>query len=404
MVQVLVLGSIAAARGDGRAVRLGSPLVQRLVAVLVTEAGRPIGRDRLIEVLWGDSPPDGAANNVQVYVSRLRGELGRDTIETSSLGYALAAKIELDSAVFERMLELARATDLVEALRVYDDALELWRGPAFGAFAGEWWARPSANAPRRAASHGDGRADRRAHRAWRRQPRGGGFGIAPRGRPPEGIICPYSDAGVACVGPLGRRPAGRGGLPAPALRAGGVVRVACARPVRATDPRPRPRGGARPSIARALRGYVFGELIAEGAHGAVYAAAQPSLGREVAIKVLRKDRADSPDFIRRFEAEAQFVARLEHPNIVPLYDYWREPGNAYLVMRFLRGGSLADRIARESIPIDDIDLLIERIGDALHSAHGRGVAHRDVRAANVLYDDEGRPYLADFGIALGHEQ
>ena len=114
---------------------------------------------------------------------------------------------------------------------------------------------------------------------------------------------------------------------------------------------------------------MFGELLAEGAHGAVYAASQPSLGREVAIKVLRKDRADSPEFIRRFEAEAQFVARLEHPSIVPLYDYWREPGNAYLVLRLLRGGSLADRIARrESIPIDEIDLLVERIGDALSSA------------------------------------
>ena len=160
---------------------------------------------------------------------------------------------------------------------------------------------------------------------------------------------------------------------------------------------------ALPTTRRALRGYVFGDLIAEGAHGAVYAATQPNLGRDVAIKVLRKSRADSAEFIRRFEAEAQLVAKLEHPAIVPLYDYWREPGNAYLVLRLLRGGSLADRIARrERIPLEDVDLLIERVGDALHAAHTRGVVHRDVRAANVLYDDGGRPYLADFGIALAN--
>ena len=77
----------------------------------------------------------------------------------------------------------------------------------------------------------------------------------------------------------------------------------------------------------------------------VYRAYQPIVGREVAIKVIRPELANDPAFIRRFEAEAQLVAGLEHPHIVPLYDYWREPGAAYLVMRLVEGGSLADALA-----------------------------------------------------------
>ena len=74
----------------------------------------------------------------------------------------------------------------------------------------------------------------------------------------------------------------------------------------------------------------------------VYRAIQPQVGREVAIKAIHPELANHPDFVRRFEREAQIVARLEHPHIVPLYDYWREPDAAYLVMRYLRGGSLEE--------------------------------------------------------------
>jgi len=96
----------------------------------------------------------------------------------------------------------------------------------------------------------------------------------------------------------------------------------------------------------------LGELIAEGSFGAVYQATQPSVGREVAVKVVRADLADDPEFIRRFEAEAQIVARLEHPHIVPLYDYWREPGGAYLVMRYVRGGTGEQALHRGEAGLD----------------------------------------------------
>ena len=83
----------------------------------------------------------------------------------------------------------------------------------------------------------------------------------------------------------------------------------------------------------ALRGYRLLERLGEGAFSIVYRGTQPSVDREVAIKQIRAELANRPEFIRRFEAEAHLVARLEHPHIVPLYDYWREPGGAYLVMR-----------------------------------------------------------------------
>src|SRR5918994_1534889 len=96
-----------------------------------------------------------------------------------------------------------------------------------------------------------------------------------------------------------------------------------------------------------------------------YRAYQPAVGREVAITVIPPERADDPAFIRRFEAEAELVARLEHPHIVPLYDYWREPGAAYLVTRLLRGGTLADRLGRGPLSAAEVARLAREIGSAL---------------------------------------
>ena len=98
-----------------------------------------------------------------------------------------------------------------------------------------------------------------------------------------------------------------------------------------------------------VKGYELKECLGEGAYGAVYRATQPQVGREVAIKIILPEYANRPEFIRRFETEAQLVAQLEHMNIVPLYDYWREPDGAYLVMRLMKGGSLADSL-REMVP------------------------------------------------------
>lgn len=151
---------------------------------------------------------------------------------------------------------------------------------------------------------------------------------------------------------------------------------------------------------RVIKGYHLLSRIGAGGFGEVYRATQEGIGREVAIKIILPQHANRPDFIRRFETEAQLVARLEHPHIVPLYDYWREPNSAYLVMRYLRGGSVRD-ILEESGPIDYRTVLryVSQIASALTFAHSNGVIHRDLKSDNIILDEAGNAYLGDFGIA-----
>ena len=154
----------------------------------------------------------------------------------------------------------------------------------------------------------------------------------------------------------------------------------------------------RPAIARLC--HARGRRRRERS-GRVYAATQPGTERQVAIKAIRPDVADDAEFVRRFDAEAQLVARLEHPHIVPLYDYWREPGAAYLVFRLVSGGSARNSVlAGGPWSLPRVSRLIEEIGGALMVAHAAGVVHHDVKATNVLLDTDGSAYLTDFGIAV----
>ena len=185
-------------------------------------------------------------------------------------------------------------------------------------------------------------------------------------------------------------------------RAEFVRRARAIRPEQEEAPTPPPsleEIGLEDLTGRAIRGYALSEKIGSGGMGAVYRATQPIVEREVAIKIILPSYANHPDFIRRFEAEAQLVARLEHPHIVPLYDYWREPGVAFLVMRLLRGGSLQRLLQEGPLPLESVARLLEQIGSALTSAHRFGVIHRDLKPANILLDEDQNAYLADFGIA-----
>ena len=152
-----------------------------------------------------------------------------------------------------------------------------------------------------------------------------------------------------------------------------------------------------PISERGVVGYELRDEIGAGPSGVVHRAYQPSIGREVAIKIVKPEFANEVSFIRRFEVETRLVARLEHPNIVPVHDFWREPDGAYLVMRWLRGGSLAGRLDSGPLSTDELDRLVHSLGPALEYAHRRGVAHGDIKASNVLLDEEGNYHLSDFG-------
>jgi WD40 repeat protein/DNA-binding SARP family transcriptional activator len=153
------------------------------------------------------------------------------------------------------------------------------------------------------------------------------------------------------------------------------------------------------AFGRSVRGYELREQMGGGDLGVVYRAYQPSVGREVAVKVIRPELVNEPSFVRGFEAEAQLVAQLEHPHLVPLHDYWRDPEGAYLVMRWLRGGSLQQALERGPWNLEPASRLLTQVASGLGYAHRQGVVHRDVKPANVLLDEDGNAYLSDFGIA-----
>src|SRR3954468_16276666 len=131
--------------------------------------------------------------------------------------------------------------------------------------------------------------------------------------------------------------------------------------------------GGEPSMSdlsgNVIKGYELRERIGAGGFGAVYRAFQSSVGREVAIKIILPHFASRPDFIRRFEIEAQLVARLEHPFIVPLYDYWRDLDGAYLVMRWLRNGSVREALREGPFDLPSAARLLDQISSALATAH-----------------------------------
>ena len=141
--------------------------------------------------------------------------------------------------------------------------------------------------------------------------------------------------------------------------------------------------------------YRLDELLGRGGMSEVWRAVDEELDRPVAIKLLAPD-ADTA----RFEREARAFASLGHPNVTQLYDYGEERGRPYMVLEYVPGGTLEDRL-RDAAPLADDEAFAIAAGIAagLAHAHARGVVHRDLKPSNVLFDDEGRPKIADFGIA-----
>jgi predicted Ser/Thr protein kinase len=139
--------------------------------------------------------------------------------------------------------------------------------------------------------------------------------------------------------------------------------------------------------------------IGEGGMGVVYKGYQESLGRYVAVKVLRSELASDRQFITRFRQEARAVARLNHANLLHVYDAGIVNGIYYIAMDYVEGGSLRDLLRRGPLPIDQAVSIAAQVADALAYAHQQGLVHRDVKPANILLAEDQRPLLTDFGIA-----
>jgi serine/threonine protein kinase len=148
--------------------------------------------------------------------------------------------------------------------------------------------------------------------------------------------------------------------------------------------------------------YDLKELYGTGGMGAVYRAHQRNLERDVAFKVMSLAYAMQSEFVERFYREAKLAASLEHPHIVPIYDYGAMEEWQYVVMRLLTGGSLAERIDQmkgQPPSIEETSSLLTQLAGALDYAHSRNIVHRDIKSNNIMFDSHGTAYVVDFGIA-----
>lgn len=139
--------------------------------------------------------------------------------------------------------------------------------------------------------------------------------------------------------------------------------------------------------------------LGEGGMAAVYRAYQPSMERYVALKILPRALAGDPNFVARFRREARTIAQLQHPNILPVYDFNEFDGYTFIVMPLVKGGSLAELMRRKRLPLARSVSIVSQIGAALDYAHSHGILHRDIKPGNVLLDEQGTCLLSDFGLA-----
>jgi ligand-binding sensor domain-containing protein len=155
----------------------------------------------------------------------------------------------------------------------------------------------------------------------------------------------------------------------------------------------------RQFIGMRLGAYQIVEQVGQGGMATVFKAYQPSIDRYVAIKILPSRFTEDESFLGRFTQEARTLARLEHPHILPVYDYGEQDGITYLVMRFVEAGTLKDLAREGPVELEEAGRILGQVGGALDYAHSQDVVHRDIKPSNVLIDPRGNTFLTDFGIA-----
>jgi len=139
--------------------------------------------------------------------------------------------------------------------------------------------------------------------------------------------------------------------------------------------------------------------LAQGGMGLIFLARDPYIQRQVVVKVLMYSRTLDDVYREFFQREAEVIAALEHPAIVPVYDFGWHGKQPYIVMRYMSEGSLDDRLAKGEIKLTEMAHILKRVAEALDAAHARNIIHRDVKPSNILFDSVGEAFLSDFGIA-----
>lgn len=150
--------------------------------------------------------------------------------------------------------------------------------------------------------------------------------------------------------------------------------------------------------------YLLQAEIGRGGMGIVYRAQRLSDGEPVAIKMILKGDFATESERRRFDSEAFAAARLNHPNIIPIYEIGDHEGREFFCMKLIQGQSLAERLARGPMPAHRAARVMASVSNAMHYAHEQGILHRDLKPSNIMLDDEGKAYIADFGLAKENRQ
>ena len=152
-------------------------------------------------------------------------------------------------------------------------------------------------------------------------------------------------------------------------------------------------------VGTSLGNYEIGEMVGRGGMGEGYRARDSKLKRTVAIKILPGEFAQDPDRVQRFQQEAEALAALNHPNIAAIHALEEANGQRFLVLEFVEGETLAERLQRGAIPPGEVVPLALQICGALAAAHDRGIVHRDLKPANIKIAPDGQVKLLDFGLA-----
>ena len=407
---VKLLGPIQVLKGDESITKFESDRVRALLAYLAVEADRPHRREHLAALLWPDWPERSARTNLRRALSNLRQVLGDHDakppylqITRQSIQFNSSSDTHVDAQIIATTFSWngREETDI----RRLEEAVELYRGDFLEGFtvadspSFEEWAlltreqlnRNVRESLQQLAENYQEQGEYQTAIVYARrllvmdplleEAHQSLIKLLAASNQRSAALAQYEACRRILANELGVEPSPETKAVFDQINSGEIEKA---------DQVPEQRH---------IRGYELRERIGTGRFGEVYRAYQKQMGRDVVIKIIPPQYANQPEFIRSFESDAHQVALLEHPHIAPLYDYWREPDGAYLVMRWLKGGSLGASLQKGPWKPEAIFELIDQITSALSTAHAQGIVHGDIQPSNILLDEGGNAYLVDFGIA-----